>query len=127
MDINLLLRSPLLGLISTFVPQAAPLINFIQAHQDTIARAAPVLQAAIDEGRPAFDAAVKQAPQLAAALQGFLQKHDIPGSPAGVPAPKVALENATRLLAGAGKLTPEQEKAMAANDPISKDSKSGSG
>lgn len=100
MDIMSLLNSPLLGMISMLVPQAAPVINFIQSHRDVIAKAAPVVQAAIDEGKPAFDAALQHAPQLATALKGFLQQHELPGSPAGTPASQAVLNKATSALVG---------------------------
>lgn len=132
MDVIALLNSPMLGLISTLVPQAAPVINFLQSHRDVISKAAPVVQAAVNEGRPAFDAALQKAPQFAAALKGFLQQHDIPGSPAGTPANFVTLENTTRMLAGTHKMSPEQERAVAnratpGNDPSEENSKRGSG
>lgn len=107
MDILSLLNSPLLGMISMLVPQAAPVINFIQSHKDVIAKVAPVVQAAIDEGKPAFDAALQHAPQLATALKGFLQQHELPGSPAGSPASQAVLNKATSALVG--KSPPSQD------------------
>lgn len=129
MDISRLLSSPLLGLVSHLAPQAAPIINFLQAHQDVIAKATPVVQAAINEGRPAFEAALKQAPQFANAVKGFLQQHDIPGSPPGVPANPVTLENVARMLAGSHKMSPtEEQQMMDRASPLGQsDSRQGSG
>lgn len=103
MDILALLNSPLLGMISMLVPQAAPVINFVKSHGDIIAKAAPMVQAAINEGKPAFDAALQHAPQLANAVKSFLQQHDLPGSPPGTPASAAVLNNTTRALVTAAK------------------------
>lgn len=103
MDIFALLNSPLLGMISMLVPEAKPVINFIQSHSDIIAKAAPVVQAAINEGKPAFDAALQHAPQLATAVKSFLQQHDLPGSPPGTPASQAVLNSTTKALVGAAK------------------------
>ena len=56
MDIASIINSPLLSLVGVLVPQAAPVIAVVQRFAPTIIAAAPVIQAAIKEGAPAFAA-----------------------------------------------------------------------
>lgn len=111
LNISAILASPLLGLVAGFVPQAAPVIGFLRANAPLIGAAAPIIQAAIKEGRPAFEAAIERAPQFASAVRTFLEVH---GSghldDDSTESFHAALENVTRQLVGFHKMTADEEK-----------------
>lgn len=130
MNISAILGSPLLGLVKWAVPQASGVIDFLQRHQQVIASAEPVIKAAIAEGKPAFEAAVKQAPQFAQAVKVFLEQHAQTASPTRPAPTPLVLENITRNFVGHPVMTPEEEKrwmdnATPHNDPSQENSRFG--
>lgn len=130
MNISSIINSPLLNLVSMFVPQAAPIISVIQRFAPAITAAEPVIRAAVAEGKPAFEAAKQQAPQLVAAVHELFTH--LPNLAAAGATPGAVFENVTRGLVGIHKMTPEEEKAWMdratpGNDPSQENSKRGSG
>lgn len=128
MDIGAVLSSPLLGLISFAVPQAAPIISILQRFAPAISAGANLVQAAVKDGIPAFEAAKAQAPDLVkAAQQVFAQvKLHLPGDISL--SPDLHLENITRMMVGMHRMTPDEEKvwmdrATPGNDPSQENSK----
>lgn len=126
-DIKALIDNPLLSLVGNFVPQARSVIDFVRAHEDIILKGAPVVQAAIAEGLPAFEAARAKAPEFAAAVKNLitLLPH---GSIAGTQ-PDMHLENITRNLVGSHRMSAAEETAwMDRASPLGQnDSGQGSG
>lgn len=125
MNIASILGSPLLGLVSMFAPQAAPVIALLQRFAPAIGAGVDVVQAAIKEGVPAFEAAKAQAPELAAAAEALFEQFKT--RMVTVPA-DLHLENITRMLANVHPMTPEEEKiwmdrATPGNDPSQENSK----
>ncbi len=125
MNIAAILGSPLIGLISMFAPQAAPIITILQRFAPAIGAGADLVQAAVKEGLPAFEAAKAQAPELAAAAEKLFEQFKA-NLPAGLA--DLHLENITRMLAGVHRMTPEEEKvwmdrATPGNDPSQENSK----
>ena len=113
----------LLRTIAWLHPEYSSLIDFLEAHEDQLAAAGPVIQAAATEGPGALAAAEKAAPDLAAAI-----KHFISVSPVASGNPKTAslhAENVTRQIVGVPVLTAAQQSAWL--NPISNSSTSGSG
>ena len=104
------------GLLKTIAwlhPEYAPLIAFIQQHQDQIAALGPVIQAAITEGPGALAAAEKAAPDLAKAIRDFVAV-----SPMSSAVPKVSTihaENVTRKIFGASPLSDTEQATWWAN------------
>lgn len=102
----------LLKAIGFFHPEYAGLIGFLTQHEDQLVAAGPLIQAAAKEGPGAFAAAEKAAPNLAKAIKDF-----VAASPVGSKAPNSAaasrqhihVENVTRMIVGAPKMTPAQE------------------
>jgi hypothetical protein len=111
----------LLRAVAWLHPEYGGLIDFLEAHEDQLQAAGPVIQAAAAEGPGALEAAEKAAPDLARAIKDFAGAIGS-GDPADS---KVHAENITRHLVGAPALTPEQTQAWL--NPISEDSRSGSG
>lgn len=128
MNIASVINSPLLNLVSMFVPQAAPVIAVIQRFAPAISAAEPVIRAAVAEGKPAFEAAKQQAPQLVAAVHELFTHLPFTSTDLSAASTALHFENITRGLVGIGKMTPEQEKvwmdrATPGNDPSQENSK----
>lgn len=129
MNFASIINSPLLELVSMFVPQAAPVFAIIQRFAPAITAAEPVIRAAIAEGRPAFEAAKKEAPQLVSAVHELFTHLPSLGSNTNK---QVGFENITRNLVGFHRMTPEEERAWMDratphNDPSQENSNVGSG
>jgi hypothetical protein len=110
----------LLNAIGWMHPEYAPLIGWLEAHEDTLMAAGPVIAEAAKEGPGALAAAEQAAPDLAAAVKKFVAV-----SPIASNNPQIARmhsENVTRRIVGAPVLTESQE-----NEFLSQDSRSGSG
>jgi hypothetical protein len=110
----------LLRAVAFLHPGYAPLIDFLEAHEDALVAAGPVINEAAKEGPGALAAAETAAPGLTQAI-----KHFIESSPVATYQPKLATmhaENITRRIVGAPVLTEDQE-----HDFLSEDSRSGSG
>ena len=126
MPITKSLADGLLKTVGFLHPQYAPLIDFLEAHEDALVAAGPVITEAAKEGPGALAAAEQAAPGLTEAI-----KHFIESSPIATYQPKVAemhAENITRRIVGAPVLTEDQEQAWIDHaSPISQDSRSGSG
>ena|ERR1700679_880007 len=113
----------LLRTIAWLHPEYAGLIGYLEAHEDQLEAAGPVIQAAATEGPGALAAAEKAAPDLARAIKAFVST-----SPVASSDPKVAAmhaENLTRRIVGSPVLTLDQQHVWL--NPISDDSRSGSG
>jgi hypothetical protein len=110
----------LLKAIGWMHPEYSGLIGFLTTHEDQLVAAAPIIQAAATEGPGALAAAEKAAPELAAAIRGFVAATPI--SPADPKVSSLHAEKLTRQIVGAPALTPNQEREF-----LSEDSRSGSG
>lgn len=110
-----------LSLLEMFWPQAIPIIEIVKKATPYIGVIAPAVQAAVAEGKPAFDAAKAAAPQFTKAISDLVAH-------TGTPVTAAHLENAARVMGGMHKMTPDEERAwMDRASPISDDSRSGSG
>jgi len=101
-------------------PEYGGLIDFLTGHETELMAAGPLIQAAATEGPGAFAAAEKAAPELAAAIRGFVAA--TPAASSNPKATSLHAEKLTRQIVGAPPLTPEGERQF-----LSQDSRSGSG
>lgn len=92
--------SPLMGLLSIIVPQAAPIIAIMRQYAPAIAAVTPVVVTAVEQGKPAFDAAISQAPQIAKVFTQILDHLPVGASQALGSTHDAALENLTRNIVG---------------------------
>lgn len=101
----------LLKAIGFFHPEYAGLIGFLTQHEDQLVAAGPLIQAAAKEGLGAFAAAQKAAPNLAKAIKDFVAAAPKEAAPSAIAASRqsVHVENVTRMIVGAPKMTPAQE------------------
>lgn len=132
-DIAALVQSPLLGLIGRLVPQAAPVIEILRIAAPAIKIAQPMVAAAIAEGKPAFDAAVKAAPHLKAEITSLFAKMKMSSAAVTTAGQdQTLIENITRELHGFHRMTQEEEArwmdAATPHNPAARDpSQEGSG
>jgi hypothetical protein len=95
----------LLKTIATFHPEYSSMINFVLAHEDQFEKLAPIADAAVKEGPGAFAAAKEHAPELAKAIEDFVDS--IPGTAATPAEAQTKIDNhrevMTRHLAGVAK------------------------
>lgn len=113
-----------LHMLAMFYPKAAPIVAAIEKYKD----AAPIITNLIKEGPSAFAAAKEKAPGLAIAIEQFVHAHISTGAKSESATAAKAVENATRSVFGLGRMTQEEEMAwMNRANPISDDSRSGSG
>lgn len=120
------------ALINTtaLLPSAKGIHDMLVSHRDQAVALVPVIQH-LDEAEPAFEAAKKAAPNLAAAIEKLAQisvsqQSHTPNLPPAAVAK--AAENITRSIAGKSHMSPEVEAKWLSNaSPVSDDSRSGSG
>jgi hypothetical protein len=110
----------LLRTVAFLHPGYAPLIDFLEAHEDALVAAGPVIAEAAKEGPGALAAAEQAAPDLASAVKHFVQASPIASGNPQVT--RMHAENLTRRIVGAPVLTEDQEHEF-----LSQDSRSGSG
>lgn len=100
-----LLVDGLLKTIAAINPEYAPMINFVLAHETEIDMLAPIADAAVKEGPGAFAAAKEHAPELAKAIEDFVDS--IPGTAATPSAAQATIDKhreiVTKHLAGIAK------------------------
>jgi hypothetical protein len=120
MDFTKSATDGLLRVIGAMHPEYSGLIHFLLGHESQLIAAAPIIQAAATEGPGALAAAEKAAPELAAAIRGFVAAS--PATSANPKATSLHAEKLTRQIVGAAPLTPEGERQF-----LSQDSRSGSG
>ena len=118
-----------LDMVATFHPELGPLIKLAIQYEPEAEKIIPILQAAAKEGPGAFAAAEEHAPDLAEAIKNFV--HAMPNAATSTDHSNQILadakENATRIIAGLGPKTAEDEKAWLDSKSPSDDSRTGSG
>jgi hypothetical protein len=132
-----LVNSPAGNFLTAFSPTARLLLDYVREHEDLIARAIPVIQAAAKEGPAAIDAVEKNAPELVAAVKTMLnasvnaRSHfvSVQLDPALDRVKDVQVENVLRSMAGLPKMSFEAELAWmnrtAGSDPSRENSRAG--
>lgn len=129
MQFNKTATDGLLKAIGFFHPEYAGLIGFLTQHEDQFVAAGPLIQAAAKEGLGAFAAAEKAAPNLAKAIKDFVAAAPKDAAPSTIAASRqsVHVENVTRMIVGAPKMTPAQESDYIERASPINDSRAGSG
>jgi hypothetical protein len=111
------------GILKTLAwlhPSYAPLLEWLEGHEDALVAAGPVIAEAAKEGPGALAAAEQAAPDLASAVKHFVQASPVASSNPQVT--RMHAENLTRRIVGAPVLTEDQEHEF-----LAQDSRSGSG
>ena len=129
MDLLSLAESPAAAFIASFSPTARSLLEFARNHADTLRAVIPVIRAAASEGPAVIDAVRRTAPDTIETLKALIETFASPRAPIrAAVVSDVAMENSLRSLAGLPRMTPAQETAwLDRMNPISQDSRSGSG
>jgi hypothetical protein len=119
MDVTKTATDGLLKTLAWLHPSYAPLLEWLEGHEDTLVAVGPMIAEAAKEGPGALAAAEQAAPDLASAVKHFVQASPVAsGNPQVI---RLHAENVTRRIVGAPVLTEDQEHEF-----LSQDSKSGS-
>lgn len=118
--------NPLISLIGLVVPQANSIIDIIRRYGPTIDKAQPIIKAAVEAGEPVLEKVVEVLPKFGTVVSSIMALSPAHlGNEIGA---ALKVENVARMLGGAGRMTPEQEKRWMdvmtpGNDPSQENSK----